>query len=94
MHRVTVRLQGGGDKCVTEAKTTIRLPKEGAAIGTWNVRSLHTCGRVQELNHALNAMDGTSWALPRSVGHGLEKLPQMRNTRFGTAEKTRNTRMG
>ena len=49
----TIRLQGGGDKCATGAKTTIRLPKEGTIIGTWKVRSLHACGKVQELTHEL-----------------------------------------
>ena len=39
----TVRVRGGGDKYATGAKTTIRPPKEGTTIGTWNFRSLHTC---------------------------------------------------
>ena len=30
----TVRLQGGGDKCATGGKTTMRLPKAGTTIGT------------------------------------------------------------
>ena len=49
----TVRLQGGGDKCATGVKTTIRLPKEGTTKGTWNAYSLHACGKVQELAHEL-----------------------------------------
>ena len=45
----TVRLQGGGDKCTTGAKTCIRLPKEGTTMGTWNIHSLHACRKVQGL---------------------------------------------
>ena len=48
----TVRLQGGGDKCATGAKT-IRLPKGGTTIGIQNVCSLNACGKVQELIHEL-----------------------------------------
>ena len=33
-------------------------------------------------------------ALPRSDGQGLEKLPWIRDTRFDTAEKTRDTIVG
>ena len=32
-----------------------RDPKEGTIIGTWNVRSLHACGKVQELTHELKS---------------------------------------
>ena len=42
----------GDDKCVIGSETT-RVPKEGTAMGTWNVRSLHACGRVQEITHEL-----------------------------------------
>ena len=31
----------------------MRLQKEGTTVGTWNVRSLHACGKVQELTHIL-----------------------------------------
>ena len=79
MHRVTVRLQGGGDKCVTEAKTTIRLPKEWTTIGTWNVCSLHACQKVQELTKELK---GCRWDIL-----GLEKLPRMRGTRSSTGRR-------
>ena len=61
----TVRPQGGGNDCATGVKTTFRLPKEGTTIGTWNIRSLQAYGRVQALIHVLNAVDGTSWSLPR-----------------------------
>ena len=30
-----------------------RPPKEGTTIGTWNVRCLRACGKVQELTHEL-----------------------------------------
>ena len=64
----TVRHQRGDDKCATEAKTAIRLPKEGTTIGTRNVRSLHACGKVQKLIHELKrnrwdtlALAGVQW---------------------------------
>ena len=44
---------GRSDKCASGAKTTITLPKEATAIGTWNARSLHACGKAQELTHQL-----------------------------------------
>ena len=48
------KLQGGGDKLVTEAKrNTFKLPTEETTIGTWNVRTLHRCGKVEELEHEL-----------------------------------------
>ena len=88
----TVRLQGGGDKCATEAKTTIRLPNEGTTIGTWNVSSLHARGNPQELTLELKWY---RWdILGLAVGQGLETLPWMRDTRFDTVEKTRNVSMG
>lgn len=46
-------LQGGGDKCATGTKPTIKLPTHGITIGTWNVRTLHQCGKVKELTHEL-----------------------------------------
>ena len=39
----------GGDKCATETKTNVRLPKEGTTIGASNIRFLPACGKVQEL---------------------------------------------
>ena len=42
-----VRLQGGGDLCANGATTAIRLPKEGTTIGTWNTRSLYSCGKYR-----------------------------------------------
>ena len=38
---------------LVETKTTIRPPKEGTSIGTWNVRFLHARGKVQEVTHEL-----------------------------------------
>ena len=38
-----------------------------------------------------NTIGRTSWALPRSDGQGLEKLPRITDTRSDTEEKTRNT---
>ena len=47
--------QGGGDKYATGATTTsLKLPTETITIGTWNVRTLHQCGKVKELEHALS----------------------------------------
>ena len=51
------------------------------------------CGKVQELSMS-ETLDGTSWVLPRLDAQVLEKPTQMRDTRSGTAEKTRNTSMG
>lgn len=48
----TATLQGGSDKLATVAKT-YRLPKEAITIGTWNVRTLYQCGKVEELEHEL-----------------------------------------
>ena len=44
--------------------------------------------KYRSLPMSLNAIDVTSFALARSDGQGLEKLPQIGNTRSGTAEKT------
>lgn len=46
-------LQDGRDKLATEVKNNIKLPTQGTTIGTWNVRTLHACGRVAELTHEL-----------------------------------------
>ena len=49
-------LQGGGDKCDTEAKEprkTFKLTSEAANIGTWNVRTLYACGKPIELENEL-----------------------------------------
>ena len=48
------KLQGGGDKLATEAKrNTLKLPTVETTIGTWNVRTLYRCGKVEELEHEL-----------------------------------------
>ena len=87
----TAGLQGSGDKCAIGAKTTTRLPKEETTIGTWNVCSLHACGKVQELAHELKHYQ---WdILTRSVGQVLEKLPWMKDRISSTEEKTQNTSM-
>ena len=52
-HCKTPTWGGGGDMCAIAAKAAIREPKEGTAIETWNVRSLHACRKVQELTHEL-----------------------------------------
>ena len=52
MHPI-VRLQDGGDKCATGAKTTIRVPKEETTIETWTVRCQPACRKAQELSHQL-----------------------------------------
>ena len=49
----TDKLQGGGDKLATAAKNTFKLPIKETTIGTWNVRTLHRCGKVEELEHEL-----------------------------------------
>ena len=49
----TDKLQGGGEKLATEAKNTFKLPVNETTIGTWNVRTLHRCGKVEELEHEL-----------------------------------------
>ena len=47
-------LQDGCDKCATGVKNNaIKLTTKGTTIGTWNVRTLYTCGKVQELTHEL-----------------------------------------
>ena len=87
---VEAKFQGGTGKCATGAKTAIRPPKEGTTIGTWNVRSLHACRKVQELTHELKRY---RWDI---LGRGLvlEKPHQMRDTRSGFAKKTQNASMG
>lgn len=45
--------QGGSEKLATGAKTTYKLPTEKVTIGTWNVRTLHQCGKMKELEHEL-----------------------------------------
>ena len=71
---------GGGDKYATGAKTMIRLTEEGTTTGTWNVCSIHGCGKVQELTHELKHYQCDILGLARSDGQVLEKVLQMRNT--------------
>ncbi|XP_072167331.1 craniofacial development protein 2-like [Diadema setosum] len=47
-------LQGGRDKLTTGAKNTIKLPTKGITVRTWNVRTLHACGKIHELTHELD----------------------------------------
>ena len=46
--------QDGSAKCATRGKPTIRLPAKTITVGTWNVRTLHACGKVRELEHAMS----------------------------------------
>ena len=45
--------QDEGVKCATGAKTAWKPPTKNITIGTWNVRTLHACGKVKELEHEL-----------------------------------------
>ena len=49
----TGELQGGSDKLATGAKPTFKMASEKVNIGTWNVRTLYACGKVNELEHEL-----------------------------------------
>ena len=71
MHPI-VRLQDGGDKCATGAKTTIRMPKEETTIETWTVRCLPACRKAQELTHQLQCYqwDILGLAQVRWIGFG------------------------
>ena len=37
----------------TDGSVILALSKEGTTMGTWNVRTLHQCGKVNELTHEL-----------------------------------------
>ena len=44
--------QGGcSDKSATGANQAFKLASKKTIIGTWNVRTLHACGKVKELEH-------------------------------------------
>ena len=46
--------QGGcRDKSATGAIQAFKLAPKKTVIGTWNVRTLHACGKVKELEHEL-----------------------------------------
>ena len=45
--------QDGSDKLDTGAHPTIKLPSKNVTIGTWNVRTLYACGKINELEHEL-----------------------------------------
>ena len=47
-----IEAQDGRDKSATGF--TLQLARSETSIGTWNVRTLHACGKVQELMHALS----------------------------------------
>ena len=49
----TGELQGGSDKLATGAKPTFKMASGKVNIGTWNVRTLYACGKVNELEHEL-----------------------------------------
>ena len=68
----TVELQGGSDKSATGAKPTLKLVYGKVNIGTWNVRTLNACGKVNELEHELKRYQ---WDI---IG-----LAEMRWTGFG-----------
>ena len=90
----TVRLQGGGDKRATGAKTTIRLPKEGVTIGTWNVRRLHACGKVQKLTRELKCYRWDILGLAEVRWTAFLETAADEGHKRCTAEKIRNTSMG
>ena len=61
------------DKCATEAKNKLRLTNEDTIIGTWNVRTLYACGKLQELTHELQrySWDILGLAEVRWTGFGM-----------------------
>ena len=48
------RFQGGGDEHAIGAKPSIELLMKGTIIWTWNVYTLHACGKLYELIYELN----------------------------------------
>jgi len=49
----TVAHQDGGDKYATGATKNKIRGRENICIGTWNVRTLHAEGKVEELTHEM-----------------------------------------
>ena len=45
--------QDGREKSATGVTETIKLQTQVTTIGTWNVRTLHACGKINELTHEL-----------------------------------------
>ena len=64
--------QGGSDKSATGTQPTFKISTQKVTIGTWNVRTLHACGKVKELEHEL---EHYQWDI---IG-----LAEMRWTGFG-----------
>lgn len=51
-----------------------RLASQKAIIGTWNVHTLHACGKMKELEHELQ---NYQWDSIRWYGQNLERQPLM-----------------
>ena len=64
--------QDGSDKRATGGKRRIKLLSKETTIGTWNVRTLQSCGKLEELEHELK---GYRWDI---LG-----LSEVRFTGFG-----------
>ena len=48
------KLQEGGDKYATEVtRIAFKLPTEQTTIGTWNIRTLYSLGKFEELSREL-----------------------------------------
>ena len=68
----TARFQGRSSKYATGAKPSIKLLTEDKIIGTWNIHTLHACGKLYELTHELNCyhLDIMGLAKVRWTGFG------------------------
>ena len=67
------KLQGRGDKSANGANP-IRLPTEGVTIGTWNVRTLHQCSRVNELTNELKQYQWDIIGLAEACWAGFREI--------------------
>lgn len=81
--------QVGGDKSTTEVRNTYKLPYEKVAIGTWNVHTLYSCGKVIELEYKLKSYQWDLIGLTEVRWNSFGETV----TRCGTADMSCNLNM-
>ena len=67
--------------------------RKSISVGTWDVRTLRSAGKLEELTHAMSRYHWNMLGPARCVGKTMVRCQQMMDTRFISVEKSSDMSM-
>ena len=67
--------------------------RESISVGTWDVRTLRSAGKLEELTHAMSRYHWNMLGPARCAGKTMVRCQQMMDTRFISVEKSSDMSM-